>query len=65
MPHVQTKLDSDTYKEVKKDAIDKDVTMADYVKEAVVAHLQRGKGEKAEAEDKESVDETKLKSKGD
>lgn len=40
MPFVQTKLDDATFKEVKKDAIDKDVTMGTYVKEAVVARLK-------------------------
>jgi hypothetical protein len=41
MPFVQAKLDDATFKEVKKDAIDKDVTVGTYVKEAVVARLEQ------------------------
>jgi formylmethanofuran dehydrogenase subunit C len=45
MPHVQAKLDDPTFREVKKDAIDKDKSIGDYVKDAVVAELERGKTE--------------------
>jgi len=55
MPHVQAKLNSETFKEVKKDAIDKDVTLGDYVKDAVIDRLNRSK---EEALDKENVNET-------
>jgi hypothetical protein len=48
MPHVQASLDNETYKEIKKDAIDKDVTLGNYVKEALKEHLKRG-SEDAEA----------------
>lgn len=44
MPFVQAKLDEATFKEVKKDAIDKDVTVGTYVKEAVVARLKEEAG---------------------
>jgi hypothetical protein len=51
MPHVQANLDNETFKEVKKDAIDKDVTLGDYVKDALKAHLKRGSNtEEAEAQ---------------
>lgn len=43
MPHVQARLDNAVFKEVKKDAIDKDKTLGDYVKDAVVEHLERSK----------------------
>jgi hypothetical protein len=39
MPHVQTTLDSETFKKVKKDAVDKDKTLNDYVRDAVVREL--------------------------
>jgi hypothetical protein len=45
MPHVQARLDDTTFKEVKKDAIDNDVSIADYVKDAVVAKLERSKAD--------------------
>lgn len=57
MPHVQTRLDTDVFKEVKKDAIDKDVTLGDYIKDAVVERLKRSK---EEALDKDTVNETNL-----
>ena len=50
MPFVQANLDSKTFKEVKKDAIDKDVTLGTYVKEAVLERLERSKAEASEEE---------------
>jgi hypothetical protein len=41
MPHVQTTLDSETFKKVKKDAIDKEKTLNDYVRDAVVQALEK------------------------
>lgn len=55
MPYVQTSLDSETFKEVKKDAIDKAITLGDYVKEAVVERLRSGK-----VEGKETTNGTNL-----
>lgn len=43
MPHVQAKLDEQTFKEVKKDAIDKEEAIGDYVKDAVVKKLEQSK----------------------
>jgi hypothetical protein len=43
MPHVQARLDDPTFKEVKKDAIELDKTLGEYVKDAVVAKLERSK----------------------
>jgi hypothetical protein len=43
MPHVQAKLDDATFKEVKIDAITKDKSMAEYVKDAVIEQLERSK----------------------
>jgi hypothetical protein len=48
MPHIQANLDDETYKEIKKDAIDKDVTMGNYAAEALKSFLKRG-SEDAEA----------------
>lgn len=48
MPHIQANLDSETYKEIKKDAINKDVTLGNYAAEALKEHLKRGT-EEAEA----------------
>jgi len=45
MPHVQARLKDDIFKEVKKDAIDKDITMADYVRDAVTAKLEQSKSD--------------------
>ena len=39
MPHVQTTLDTETFKKVKKDAIDKEKTLNDYIRDAVVKEL--------------------------
>lgn len=44
MPHhVQARLDDATFKEVKIDAINKDKSIGDYVKDAVVEQLERSK----------------------
>lgn len=40
MPHVQANLDAETFKRIKKDAIDKDQTMGDYVKDALKKQLE-------------------------
>ena len=60
MPHIQAKLDSETFKKVKKDAIDKDITMGDYIKDAVIDCLNRSE---AEALEKETVNKPNLDSK--
>ena len=57
MSYVQTRLPTELLKEVKKDAIDKDLSLGDYVKEALVGQLERSKSEKAEAFDKESINQ--------
>lgn len=43
MPHIQANLDTALFKQVKKDAIDKDESIAEYVKEAVVKRLEESK----------------------
>lgn len=43
MPHVQANLDEAVFKEVKKDAIDKNLQIGEYVKEALVKKLEDSK----------------------
>jgi len=51
MPHVQTTLDTETFKKVKKDAIDKEKTLNDYIRDAVVKELDASSsGEEAKEE---------------
>ena len=51
MPHIQAYLDTAVFKEVKKDAIDKNLQIGEYVKEAVVKKLEDSKkGVEVEAE---------------
>ncbi len=51
MPHVQANLDEAVFKEVKKDAIDKNLQIGEYVKEALVKKLEDSKkGAEEEAE---------------
>ncbi len=45
MPHVQANLDEAVFKEVKKDAIDKNLQIGEYVKEALVKKLEDSKKE--------------------
>jgi len=52
MPHVQAYLDTAVFKEVKKDAIDKNLQIGDYVKEAVVKKLEDSKKEVVEEAEK-------------
>jgi len=52
MPHVQAYLDTAVFKEVKKDAIDKNLQIGDYVKEAVVKKLEDSKKEAVEEAEK-------------
>ena len=57
MGKVQAHIDNEILKEVKKDAIDKDITIGNYVAEALVSKLEQSK---AEALGKESVNKTNL-----
>ena len=51
MPHVQANLDEAVFKEVKKDAIDKNMQIGEYVKKALVKKLEDSKKDaKEEAE---------------
>ena len=51
MPYVQANLDEAVFKEVKKDAIDKNLQIGEYVKEALVKKLEDSKkGAEEEAE---------------
>jgi len=60
MPHhVQARLDDATFKEVKIDAITKDKSMAEYVKDAVIEQLERSKSESVV---EETVNQPKLNS---
>jgi hypothetical protein len=60
MPHhVQARLDDATFKEVKIDAINKDKSIGDYVKDAVVEQLERSKSESVV---EETVNQPKLNS---
>jgi len=52
MPHVQAYLDTAVFKEVKKDAIDKNLQIGDYVKEAVLKKLEDSKKEVVEEAEK-------------
>jgi hypothetical protein len=45
MGHVQTVLDEATHKEVKKDVIDRGTTLGEYIRDALIEHLNRSKGE--------------------
>ena len=52
MPHVQAYLDTAVFKEVKKDAIDKNLQIGDYVKKAVLKKLEDSKKEVVEEAEK-------------
>jgi hypothetical protein len=45
MGKVQANVDTELLKEVKKDAIDKDITIGTYVAEALVSKLEQSKAE--------------------
>ncbi len=48
MPHIQAVLDDSTFREVKKDAIDQDKTIGNYVRDAVIKQLEQSKAENVE-----------------
>lgn len=60
MGKVQAHIDNEILKEVKKDAIDKDITIGNYVAEALVSKLEQSK---AEAVSKEAVNKTNIENK--
>ena len=58
MAKVQANIDNELLKQIKKDAIDKDVTIGTYVSEALVSKLEQNKeGEKKE-EGKTSINQS-------
>jgi hypothetical protein len=57
MAHIQASIPTELAKEVRKDAIDKDESISDYVKVALVDRLKQSKQE-AEAGSKESSNQT-------
>lgn len=52
MPHVQANLDEAVFKEVKKDAIDKNLQIGEYVKKALVKKLEDSKKDAEEEAEK-------------
>lgn len=54
MPHVQANLDESTFKDIKKDAIDSNLSVGDYVKDALVKKLEDSKKNKDDKAAKES-----------
>lgn len=60
MGKVQAHMDNELLKEVKKDAIDKGITIGTYVAEALVAKLEL---RNTEVSEKETVNKTNLDSK--
>lgn len=57
MAKVQANIDNELLKQIKKDAIDKDVTIGTYVSEALVHKLEQSKEEKKE-EGKTSINQS-------
>ena len=58
MAHIQAFVSSDLHKEIKKKAIDEDISISDFVKDALLQKLEQNKGNKAEAAAKDTVDQT-------
>jgi hypothetical protein len=66
MPHVQANLDEAVFKEVKKDAIDKNLQIGEYVKEALVKKLEDSKKEEeAEKSKQDNLTITDNKTQGE
>jgi hypothetical protein len=50
MTHIQAFVDDELHKEIRKKAIDEDITVSDFVRDALVKKLEQSKVEKAEAQ---------------
>jgi hypothetical protein len=59
--HIQAKLDSETFKELKKEVVDKETTVGDFVKDAVVSKLEESKKEKEDKKMSESESNNQTK----